>query len=321
MTDPAAAYESLREEISTVLVGNDDLIEHLTIALLVRGHVLLEGVPGIAKTTAANAFANATGLDHRRIQMTPDILPADITGTHVYREATGEFSLQRGPVFSNLVVADEINRATPKTQSALLEAMEEETVTIEGDTLSLPSPFMVIATQNPIEMEGTFELPEAQRDRFDFKLIVDLPDREHERELIDRFDDDVTLSADDVSRVLDADVIHELREQVAAVHVSEAVKEYVLDIVGAIRASDEVELGASPRASIAFVNAGKARAAIHGREYVTSEDVKALARPILRHRLVLSTEADLSERSPDDVVSETLSSVAAPSAAVASEST
>jgi len=321
MTDPAAAYESLREEISTVLVGNDDLIEHLTIALLVRGHVLLEGVPGIAKTTAANAFANATGLDHRRIQMTPDILPADITGTHVYREATGEFSLQRGPVFSNLVVADEINRATPKTQSALLEAMEEETVTIEGDTLSLPSPFMVIATQNPIEMEGTFELPEAQRDRFDFKLIVDLPDREHERELIDRFDDDVTLSADDVSRVLDADVIHELREQVAAVHVSEAVKEYVLDIVGAIRASDEVELGASPRASIAFVNAGKARAAIHGREYVTSEDVKALARPILRHRLVLSTEADLSERSPDDVVSETLSSVTAPSAAVASEST
>jgi len=321
MTDPAAAYESLREEISTVLVGNDDLIEHLTIALLVRGHVLLEGVPGIAKTTAANAFANATGLDHRRIQMTPDILPADITGTHVYREATGEFSLQRGPVFSNLVVADEINRATPKTQSALLEAMEEETVTIEGDTLSLPSPFMVIATQNPIEMEGTFELPEAQRDRFDFKLIVDLPDREHERELIDRFDDDVTLSADDVSRVLDADVIHELREQVAAVHVSEAVKEYVLDIVGAIRASDEVELGASPRASIAFVNAGKARAAIHGREYVTSEDVKALARPILRHRLVLSTEADLSERSRDDVVSETLSSVTAPSAAVASEST
>ena len=188
MTEPEAVHEAIEREAARVLIGNEDIVEGITIAALTGGHILLEGVPGVAKTTIANLFARSSGLEYHRIQMTPDILPADITGTHVYREQTGEFELQRGPVFANLVVADEINRATPKTQSALLEAMQEGTVTIEGETLRLPDPFMVIATQNPIEMEGVFTLPEAQRDRFQLKLLVDLPDRDDERELLDRFD-------------------------------------------------------------------------------------------------------------------------------------
>jgi MoxR-like ATPase len=313
MTDPAAAFEALHEEVSTVLVGHDELVERLTVALLTRGHVLLEGVPGVAKTTAADVFARASGLESRRVQMTPDILPADITGTHVYRDATGEFELQRGPVFTNLVVADEINRATPKTQSALLEAMQEFAVTIEGETLQLPAPFMVIATQNPIEMEGTFELPEAQRDRFTFKLRVETPNRDDERELLDRFDDDATLGPGDVSAVLSPAEIERLQATVREVHVADAVKSYVLDVVRAIRESDRVEVGASPRASLTFLNAGKARAAIHGREYVTPDDVKSLALPILRHRVVLDVEANLSGRSTDDVVSNLLEEVAPPS--------
>jgi MoxR-like ATPase len=313
MTDPAAAYESIREEVSTVLVGNEELVERLTVALLTRGHVLLEGVPGVAKTTAADLFATATGLDSRRIQMTPDILPADITGTHVYRESTGEFALQRGPIFSNLVVADEINRATPKTQSALLEAMQEFQVTIEGETLELPAPFMVIATQNPIEMEGTFELPEAQRDRFTFKLTVDTPTRANERELLERFDDDATLGSDDVDQVLSGSEIVDLQAEVRDIHVADSVKDYILDIVRAVRESSQVEVGASPRASLTFLNTAKARAAIHGREYATPDDVKSLVHPILRHRVVLSTEADLSEQTADEILTETVEGVSPPS--------
>lgn len=313
MTDPAGAFEAIHDELATVLVGNDDLVEKLTTALLTRGHVLIEGVPGVAKTTAANLFARATGLDHRRIQMTPDILPADVTGTHVYREETGEFKLQRGPIFANLVVADEINRATPKTQSALLEAMEEFQVTIEGDTLELPSPFMVIATQNPIEMEGTFELPEAQRDRFQFKLTVDTPSEPEERELLDRFDETANLGPDAIEQVLSPSEILDLRKQVQEVWIAPAVKQYILDCVRAIRESEHVEVGASPRASITLLNAGKARAAIHGRTYVVPDDIKTLAKPVLRHRLVLSTEADLGDRSADGVVEEVLGSVAPPS--------
>jgi MoxR-like ATPase len=313
MTDPAAAYTDLQDEVSQVLVGNEDVIERFTISLLTGGHVLLEGVPGVAKTTAANVFARAIGLDHTRIQMTPDILPADITGTHVYRESTGEFKLERGPIFSNLIVADEINRATPKTQSALLEAMEEETVTIEGETLALPTPFMVIATQNPIEMEGTFELPEAQRDRFQFKLTVELPDRTDERTIIDRFDDDATLGPDAISQVLSPDAIPGLRADVRDIHVADPVKEYILDVVAAVRDSMYVDVGGSPRASLAFLNAGKARAAIHGRDYVIPDDVNALIEPILSHRLVLSTDAGLSDLSATDVLDEAVSTVSPPS--------
>ena len=316
MTDPAAVYEAIREEVGTVLIGKEDLVERLTIALLTRGHVLLEGVPGVAKTTGANLFARAVGLDYNRIQMTPDILPADITGTYVYRESTGEFELQRGPVFANVVVADEINRATPKTQSALLEAMQEEHVTIEGSTLELPGLFMVIATQNPIEMEGTWELPEAQRDRFQLKLLAGLPDREEEMKLLDRFDDDPDLGPEDVTQVTTQEELVAARKAVSSVYVDRRVKEYVLDLVAASRESPDVRYGGSPRASLAFLNAAKASAAIAGRDYVIPDDVKELARPVLAHRLVLSTDAELSDVTPEEIVDEIVETVEPPGSGV-----
>lgn len=311
---PEEAYAAISDAVDDVLVGNEDIIEQLTIALLTRGHVLLEGVPGIAKTTAANLFARAFDLEYSRIQMTPDVLPSDITGTHIYREATGEFSLRRGPIFANLVVADEVNRATPKTQSALLEAMQERLVTIEDETLTLPEPFMVIATQNPIEMEGTFELPEAQRDRFQFKLTVDLPDRTSEREILDRFDSNPELDSTNITPVLDASAVADLREQVATQHVATPVKEYILDLIEATRTDPSIEYGASPRASLAFLNAAKASAALKGRGYVIPDDVKALAEPILVHRLILSTEAELSDRTTGEIVEDVLESVSPPGA-------
>ncbi|WP_128478744.1 AAA family ATPase [Halorussus pelagicus] len=312
MTEPAAIYEDLRDRTGTVLVGNETVVEGLTISLLTRGHVLLEGVPGVAKTTIALLFAEATGMDANRIQMTPDILPADITGTNVYREATGEFDLQRGPVFANLVVADEINRATPKTQSALLEAMQEGAVTIEGETLSLPEPFFVVATQNPIEMEGTYELPIAQRDRFQFKFTVGMPDAEEEMALLDRFDESPDLGPDDVSPVVSTAEILDARETVADVHVERAVKEYLLDLIGATRESPDLEYGASPRTALSFLHATKARAAIRGRDYVIPDDAKALADPVLAHRLTLSAEAELSDVSVADVVADVVAAVEPP---------
>jgi len=312
MTTPAALYETILEEVSVVLVGNEPLVEHLTVALLTRGHVLFEGVPGIGKTTLANVFARASGLQFSRIQMTPDVLPADVTGTHVYRERTGEFDLQKGPVFANLVVADEINRATPKTQSALLEAMQERTVTIQGETLGLPEPFMVIATQNPIEMEGVFELPEAQRDRFHFKLDVGYPSREEELSILDRFDDRPALGPADVSQVVGIGDVLSAREAVTDVYVADAVKEYVVDLAAATRGDPDVEVGASTRAAITLVNSAKARAAIRDRDYVVPDDVKTLARPVLAHRLVLSTDADLGEVTPGDVIERIFGQVEAP---------
>ncbi|MFC5973392.1 AAA family ATPase [Halomarina salina] len=310
--DPESLYNALRKEMGTVLIGKDDVVEGLTIALLTRGHVLLEGVPGVAKTTIANLFARTTGLQYTRIQMTPDVLPADVVGTTVYRESTSEFELRKGPIFANVVVADEINRATPKTQSALLEAMAERNATIDGETLSLPDPFVVVATQNPIEMEGTFELPEAQRDRFLFQLDVSLPTRDEERELLNEFDRAPTLGPDAVERVVTPNDLLEAREMVESVHAAPELKEYILDIVGASRDTADTRHGGSPRASLAFLNAGKARAAIHGREYVIPDDVKALAQSVLAHRLVLSTDAELSDLSAREVVDEIVGSVEPP---------
>ena len=312
MTSPEALYSAILDETSQLLVGNEDAIEALTIALLTNGHVLLEGVPGVAKTTIANLFAHAANLDFQRIQMTPDVLPADITGTHIYRENRGEFDLQRGPVFSNVVLADEINRATPKTQSALLEAMGEGQVTIEGETLQLPHPFIVVATQNPIEYEGTFNLPEAQRDRFQFKVVVDIPDREEEREVLERFHRSPSLSPDDISRVISDADIGAAREVVKTVYVDDKVFDYILDLVEATRTHSEIDFGASPRASLAFLRAGKAAAAIRGRDYVIPADVKRLAPLILSHRLVLGTEADISGRNPREIVGDVVETVPTP---------
>ncbi|WP_331234078.1 AAA family ATPase [Natronorarus salvus] len=312
MSNPDDVYTALQNEIEGVLIGKADLIENLTISLLTGGHVLLEGVPGVAKTTAANLFARASGLNESRIQMTPDLLPADITGTHVYRQSTGEFVLQRGPIFTNLLIADEINRATPKTQSALLEAMQERQVTIEGDTLTLPSPFMVVATQNPIEMEGTFELPEAQRDRFQLKLTVDIPTHDEERALLDRFGPQPNLGANSIEQVVSPSDFLDSREVVIAVHVVSEVHDYILSLVEASRDHPDVEYGGSPRASLALLHTSKARAAIRGRDYVIPDDVKSMVPEVLAHRLVLTAEAELSGVTSGDVIEDLLSTVEIP---------
>lgn len=312
MTEPATLADTINDEVSTLLVGMDELIEQLTISLLTRGHVLLEGVPGVAKTTLANTFAGASGLSFTRIQMTPDILPADITGSTVYREQTGEFELRKGPVFSNVVVADEINRATPKTQSALLEAMAEGHVSIDGDTLSLPDPFLVIATQNPIEMEGTFELPEAQRDRFQQKLTVETPDAAMERTLLDHFNGTPTKGPDDVDAVVSPAEIQDARAAVTEINVEDVVRDYMVDLITATRDHPDVAHGASPRGTLALLQTAKARAAIRGRSYVTSDDAKQLAIPVLRHRLVLTTDAELGGISPIDIITDIQSSVVPP---------
>ena len=312
MTAPDEVYERISAELSTVLIGNTDVVEGLTIAILAKGHLLLEGVPGIAKTTVANSFARATGLDYSRVQMTPDILPADITGTEVYRRDSGTFDLQRGPIFANMVVADEINRATPKTQSALLEAMQEGQVTIGRQTLRLPSPFMVIATQNPIEMEGVYELPEAQRDRFQFRYRMDLLDRQDERRVVDRFDDHPGLGPDEIEQVITPDELQEAQRAVDEVYVADVVKDFLIDIVAATRASEEMAHGASTRATLMLLRGTKARAAIHGRDYVIPDDVLALAEPALAHRLVLDTEADLSGRTTEGVLTDIIASVDVP---------
>lgn len=302
MSSPAELYESIRTEAGKVVVGNEDVLEGLAISLLTGGHVLLEGVPGVAKTTIANTFATALGLTYSRIQMTPDMVPADVMGTNVYRQNTGEFELKEGPVFANVAVADEINRATPKTQSALLEAMQEGNVTIDDETLALPTPFMVVATQNPIEMEGVFELPEAQRDRFQLKYVVELPERDDERELLDRFDSDPAFASEVVEPVVDPETLTAAQKAVTAVHVADPVKEYILDLVAATRESPDVRHGASPRATLGFISTTKGRAAIHGREYVIPDDVKALGHPVLRHRLIRTTDAELSETSVTEIL-------------------
>lgn len=309
---PAGIYNAVQSAVGDVLIGNEEIIEGVTIALLTRGDVLLEGVPGVAKTTIANTFARASGLEYSRIQMTPDVLPADITGTHIYREATGEFELRKGPIFANVVVADEINRVTPKTQSALLEAMQERQVTIDGETLQLPEPFLVIATQNPIEMEGTFELAEAQRDRFSLKYHVELPDRDDETALFDRFNSTPDLGPETVDAVVDSETIVAARAQLSEVYVSEPVREYILDIVQETRSDPGIEYGGSPRATLAFLNAGKARAAIQGRKYVLPDDIKALAKPVLIHRLVRNTDARLSDRSTEAIVDDLVEAVPTP---------
>ncbi|MDT3435456.1 MoxR family ATPase [Haloarcula sp. 1CSR25-25] len=312
MTDPSVLYDRLKEEADTVLIGNEEVLRHITIAILTRGHVLLEGVPGVAKTTIATLVANATNLEHSRIQMTPDLLPADITGTTVYHQQNGEFELQKGPVFTNLVVADEINRAPPKTQSALLEAMQEGQVSIEGSTLELPTPFTVVATMNPLEMEGTFKLPEAQRDRFQMKLVAEIPDTNEERAILDRFDANPTLDADAISQVLSRDELLNARTVIPETHIEDSVKEYILSIVDATRDHRNVTHGASPRATIALQNTAKAAARLNGREYVIPDDVKEMALPVLRHRLIMNSDAELSQISSEAVIEEILQSITPP---------
>jgi MoxR-like ATPase len=304
------AVERIRREMARVLVGQRELVDGLLIALLCQGHVLVEGVPGLAKTTAVRAFARVLDLDFRRIQFTPDLLPADLLGTQVYDPANSSFRLHRGPLFHNVILADEINRAPAKVQSALLEAMEERQVTLAGETLALPEPFLVMATQNPVEQEGVYPLPEAQVDRFMLKLRVDYPAHDEELEIVRSRTAPKDVEQPEVA--IGAVEVMGLRQLVRALHVEPSLHDYAVRLVAKSRTLDAVELGGSPRASIYLIEAARARAYLEQRAYVLPEDVKAVAPAVLRHRLLLSYEAEAEGQTPDAIVREVLASVPTP---------
>ncbi len=308
-------FQSGREALSRVVVGHEEAVDAVLAALVLESHVLIEGPPGTAKTLMVRALARATGLDYVRIQFTPDLMPSDLTGTMVFLQNEGRFELRKGPVFASMVLADEINRTPPKTQAALLEAMEEGQVTIEGETLALPRPFIVCATENPIEFEGTYPLPEAQLDRFLFKLTVGYPDLDAEREIISRHKTGFRsrdLDAIEVPRMLDPETLPALREEAQAVGVTDDVVTYIAQISQWLRASDDVVFGPSPRGSIGLLLAARVMAAARGADFVTPDDVQSLAPAVLRHRIVLAADAELSGRSADDVVAAALGAVIVP---------
>ena len=310
--------ESLRESISEVIVGQNDLIDKILISIISNGHILLEGVPGLAKTLTINTVANLINADFKRIQFTPDMLPSDLLGTLIYNQKTGEFNTKKGPIFSNIILADEINRAPSKVQSALLESMQEKQVTIGDDTFKLSKPFLVLATQNPIEQEGTYPLPEAQVDRFMMKVVVDYPSIEEEKEIINRAN---TQNDNKIKPVVKTKTILEAQSLVNDIYIDSKISEYILNIVFATRNPREFNLsklvdlisfGASPRASINLVLASKAKAFINGRGYVIPEDVKYVAKDILRHRILLSYEAEAEEITSEDIIDQLLQEVPVP---------
>ena len=300
----------MRSGVQQVIVGKDDVIDLALIALLCRGHVLVEDVPGIGKTTLARTLAQALGCTFKRIQFTPDLMPADVLGVNFYNQKTGEFEFQPGPVFSQVLLADEINRATPRTQSSLLESMQEGQATIDGVTRSLPSPFLVLATQNPIEMEGTFPLPEAQLDRFMVRIRLGYPSQEEESDILLRFERDVGPPS--VEAVTDGAELAQAQSSVATVRVDEVVREYMVSLARETRSHAALALGASPRAVMALYKASQARAAIADRDYVTPDDVKAMGAPVLAHRLILTSTSRLTGRSSEDVVADVLDTVPVP---------
>lgn len=303
----------LVDEIERVVVGKREQLEIVLLGLLGDGHVLLEDVPGLAKTLTARSFATASGLGFSRVQFTPDLLPADVTGSSIWNQRDADFEFRPGPIFTHLLLADEINRAPPKTQAALLEAMQERQVTSDGVTRPLERPFLVLATQNPIEYEGTYPLPEAQLDRFLLRTGFGYPDADAEWEMlsrrIERRADDVT-----VAQVIDRTTLLEMQAAVELVYVDPSIGRYVVALVAATRASASVEVGASPRGSLALLKLSRCRAALAGRDFVTPDDVKAVAVPALAHRLVLKPELWVQRRSGEDVVRETLATVATPPA-------
>jgi len=285
----------LRDQIGQVIVGKAGAVELMVVALFCEGHVLLEDVPGIGKTTLAKTLARSLGCSFRRIQFTPDVLPSDITGVNVFNQKTGEFEYRTGPIHAQIVLADEINRAGPRTQSALLEAMEERQVTVDGETRALPYPFLVLATQNPVELEGTFPLPEAQLDRFLLRVAIGYPDREEERAILHRFRTGNPLA--DLQPLLSTDAIHAANQLCRQVFVHTAIEDYLLDLVRASRSSPAIELGVSPRGTMALYRASQALALVRGRSFVLPDDVKQLAIPVLTHRLILASDARLRGQS------------------------
>ncbi len=299
---PEAFREAVLQEVAKAYIGPRENVALLLEALLAGGHVLVQGVPGIAKTTLAKAFARAIGCTFRRIQFTPDLLPSDITGTHVWLASSGEFAIHEGPIFAQIVLADEINRAPPKTQAALLEAMQERQVTIEGETRALPAPFMVLATQNPIEYEGTYRLPEAELDRFTCLLELAYPSYEEEDRILTTY----TATHPEPEQVAAPEVVRNLQGKLDTVYVSPAVRRYVLDVTRATRNRPEIYLGASPRAGLALVRLSQARALLQGRDHVLPEDVKALVHPVFGHRIVLTDQAEVDGMTPQQALSRVL---------------
>jgi len=314
----APKFHQAQEEVHKVVVGQHDVVRSLFLALLADGHILVEGLPGLAKTLSVNTMANATSSDFKRIQFTPDLLPADLTGTTVYNHSEGKFSIKKGPVFTNILLADEINRAPPKVQAALLEVMQERQVTIAGKSYETGKPFLVMATQNPIEQEGTYVLPEAQTDRFMMKVLIGYPSKEEEREIIDRMGKMSGLPT--AEAVVNIDDILEARKVVDTIFIDEKVTDYLLDIVFATRFPKDygldieplIQFGASPRASIALQIAGKAHAFLEGRGFVTPHDIKSIAHEILRHRIRISYEAEAEGIGSDDLIDRILSTIQVP---------
>jgi MoxR-like ATPase len=307
--------EALRGEIGKAVVGLEDTVEHLTIALLAQGHVLLEGPPGTAKTFLAQCFAAATGLEFGRIQFTPDLLPGDILGSNLFNFQTSQFTLTRGPIFRELLLADEINRTPPKTQAALLEAMQERRVTLDGQTHPLPDRFMVVATQNPIESQGVYQLPEAQLDRFLFKLLIPYPSAEEEAAIVARFGErngPPRAAEFGIGPVADAASLAAAQAAIGSVTLAEEVIGYTVALVRATRGSADIASGASPRAAVLLAAAARARAALHGRDYVLPDDVKALATATLRHRLLLSPAAEIEGRQVEELVAGLIEQTEAP---------
>lgn len=310
-----ASLEALRTEIAKAVVGQDPAVTGLVVALLCRGHVLLEGVPGVAKTLLVRALAASLRLETKRVQFTPDLMPGDITGSLVYDARTAEFSFQAGPVFTNLLLADEINRTPPKTQASLLEAMEERQVSVDGIPRPLPEPFLVAATQNPVEYEGTYPLPEAQLDRFLLKLILPLPSRETEIDVLTRHADGFNprdLDSAGLRPVAGPDDLDAARAAVAKTSVSADITAYIVDICRATRESPSLTLGVSPRGATALLATARAWAWLTGRDYVIPDDVKALALPTLRHRIQLRPEAEMEGTTPDSVITSVLARVPVP---------
>jgi len=312
INDVATLSAHVIHEVERAIVGKRTVLERIMAAVLAGGHVLLEDYPGLAKTLIAKSFATALGLEFRRVQFTPDLLPGDITGSYIYDRATGRFELRKGPIFTNILLADEINRASPKTQSALLEAMQEGQVTLEGETMPLPEPFLVLATQNPIEYEGTFPLPEAQLDRFLMKLSVGYPAPEEEREILrrrrERRADEVQLAT-----ITSAEELLAMRAAIEDVYVDPDIERYIVALVTATRQDSRVAVGASPRGSLALLKLARAQAAIEGRDYVIPDDVKGLVRPALAHRLILTPDLWMQRRATDEILGAILNAVAVPS--------
>ena len=313
LSDLKNAVETLKQEIGKVIVGQEQMVELLLAAILADGHVLIEGVPGVAKTLTAKLLSKSIAAGFSRIQFTPDLMPSDVIGTSLFNPKETTFQFRQGPIFSNIILIDEINRAPAKTQAALFEVMEERQVTVDGHTYHLPPPFMVVATQNPIEQEGTYHLPEAQLDRFLFKINVLYPSLEQEFEVVKRHHlMNAALMLDQVQEVISSAVIIALREQVRTIHVEDKLITFITTIVGSTRAHKSIYLGASPRASIGILNGAKALAAMRGRDFITPEDIIYIAPAVLRHRIALSPEKEMEGADTDEIIAQIIKGIEVP---------